>query len=117
MEKKPKKIASWLLSLPMAFDNIGNSVTCEEFLNAPDNVRDEWSLPSEPSKMKELVIERYRQFPPDAVALNLGQGLKSRNDLIQEMEEDTELGQQMVQMEMLYVQRLKERILSGELTL
>ena len=93
----------------------GEFVTLLQFQDRPE-LREELvqleSLPYE--KQAEFTIKRLRSTPPDLRVRIVGQNVFSRDAIILEVEKGSPTGKRFVQIERIWVERLKEKISKGE---
>ena len=62
-------------------------------------------------EIKKLVVARLDSIPPD-VSISVGsEGAFTKNELISQIQNDTEIGHKMIEIEMAYLRKLKEGIL------
>lgn len=64
---------------------------------------------------KQIVIERLRQAPPN-VKISFGtssSGFMNRDDMIEQVEKDTEIGEKIVKIQLEYLKSFKRFILDG----
>ena len=58
-------------------------------------------------EIKDLVLARLEILPPN-------EGKFTRDEIIRQVKEDTEIGKKMIEIELTYLRKLKEGILYGE---
>ena len=65
-------------------------------------------------EIKDLTLARLEVLPPD-ISMSVGsEGQFTRDELIKQVKNDTEIGKKMIEIELTYLRKLKERILYGE---
>ena len=69
------------------------------------------------SDKKKLVLERYKTVPKDVKIIEhvIGKGSFSLQQNTKEIEEDTDYGKELIDLEMLYISRLLRKYEEGEI--
>ncbi len=58
---------------------------------------------------KEIVIERLRQIPPKvSIAFGMSSEFMSRDDMIEQVKKDTEIGKRIVEIQFTYLKAFKK---------